>query len=266
MSTIPSSSNHFIAKVIKQAQRGPHSISVFSQEKWEREQVRFIVMSHLPFQVLAHQGLENLVNMAQLAPSQPVLLKPKTARRRLQAMVKEEHRKILSTLPPTAKVSIALDCWTSPFQQAFMAITGYFIDRDWNYREILLGFEPVYGKHSGANLSTVLLELLQQHDIIDRVLAVTTDNASNNHTLVENIQDAIDELELPNQIPIVRIPCLAHVIQLSLRELLGLVKANPQNDITDKHWSETQVQSLRSNRQQRGIISTLAKARLISFF
>ncbi|KAF7174239.1 hypothetical protein CNMCM6106_008367 [Aspergillus hiratsukae] len=89
--------------------------------------------------------------MAQLAPSQPVLLKPKTARRRLQAMVKEEHRKILSTLPPTAKVSIALDCWTSPFQQAFMAITGYFIDRDWNYREILLGFEPVYAVFINAS-------------------------------------------------------------------------------------------------------------------
>jgi hypothetical protein len=41
-----------------------------------------------------------------------------------------------------------------------MAITGYFIDQDWNYREILLGFEPVHGTYTGANLSTVLLERL----------------------------------------------------------------------------------------------------------
>lgn len=105
--------------------------------------------------------------MAQLAPSQPMLLNPKTARRRLQAMVKEEQQSILSTLPLTAKLSIALDCWTSPFQQAFMAVTGYFIDQDWNYREILLGFEPLHGTHSGTNLSTVLLELLQKHNIVD---------------------------------------------------------------------------------------------------
>ncbi|KAJ5264725.1 hypothetical protein N7505_007518 [Penicillium chrysogenum] len=32
---------------------------------------------------------------------------------------------------------------TSPFGQAFMAITGYFLDRDWNYCEVLLGFEHI---------------------------------------------------------------------------------------------------------------------------
>src|SRR5699024_7272557 len=109
--------------------------------------------------------------------------------------------------------------------------------------------------HSGANLSVVLLELFE------KTLAVTADNAPNNNTLMENIQASIDELNLPNQTPVVRIPCLAHVIQLSLRELLGLVKADPQNDITEKQWSETQVQSLRVNQRQKGIISTLSKVR-----
>jgi hypothetical protein len=33
-------------------------------------------------------------------------------------------------LPSGAKLSLALDCWTSPFRQAFMAITGYFLDED----------------------------------------------------------------------------------------------------------------------------------------
>lgn len=41
-----------------------------------------------------------------------------------------------------------------------MAITGYFIDKDWQYREVLLGFEPLHGTHSGANLSSVVLDIL----------------------------------------------------------------------------------------------------------
>jgi hypothetical protein len=61
-----------------------------------------------------------------------------------------------------------------------MAITGYFIDVDWRYREVLLGFEPLHGSHTGVNLSVVLLDILKQHKIEDRVFAVTTDNASNN--------------------------------------------------------------------------------------
>ena len=44
-----------------------------------------------------------------------------------------------------------------------MAITGYFIDVDWNYCEILLGFELIHGSHIGANLSTILFDLLQTH-------------------------------------------------------------------------------------------------------
>jgi hypothetical protein len=41
-----------------------------------------------------------------------------------------------------------------------MAITGYFIDKDWNYREILLGFEPLYERYTGVNLGSVLFDLL----------------------------------------------------------------------------------------------------------
>lgn len=38
-----------------------------------------------------------------------------------------------------------------------MAVTGYFLDKYWNYCEILLGFEPLHGSHAGSHLSTVLL-------------------------------------------------------------------------------------------------------------
>ena len=68
-------------------------------------------------------------------------------------------------LPANSKISITLDCWTSPFGQAFMAITGYFIDMNWVYREVLLGFKPLYGAHTGVNMSGILLETLVDHNI-----------------------------------------------------------------------------------------------------
>ncbi|KAJ5731814.1 uncharacterized protein N7483_006322, partial [Penicillium malachiteum] len=61
----------------------------------------------------------------------------------------DRQQRILRMLPAGSKLSIALGCWTSPFSQAFMAITGYFIDADWVYREGLLDFKPVYGAHTG---------------------------------------------------------------------------------------------------------------------
>jgi hypothetical protein len=92
------------------------------------------------------------------------------------------------------------------------------------------------------------------------VLAVTTDNASNNKTLVDSLHHSIEALNLPDSTRAVRIPCLAHVIQLSLKDLLGLMKANPNNDTTDTVWSEEENKSaLEKARSEKGIIYTLAK-------
>jgi hypothetical protein len=139
----------------------------------------------------------------------------------LQETTKIQQRKMLDRLPSSTKLSITLNCWTSPFQQAFMAITGYFIDDEWNYREILLGFEPLHGSHLGTNLSTVLFDLLQQYEIIDHVLSITIDNASNNVILMESIQDSIQSNQISTDTVIIHVPCIMHVIQLSLQKLLG---------------------------------------------
>jgi hypothetical protein len=76
-----------------------------------------------------------------------------------------------------------------------LAVTGYFIDHDWEYQELLLGFEHLSGNHSGMNLSEVLIKLLQQNELTDRVLTITTDNASDDVTLMAYVNVTIQSLE-----------------------------------------------------------------------
>ena len=68
-----------------------------------------------------------------------------------------------------------------------MAIIGYFLDQDWNYCEVLLGFKYLYGSHTSENLSKTVIQLLNNHRITNRILSITTDNATNNNTLMINI-------------------------------------------------------------------------------
>ncbi|KAJ5378259.1 uncharacterized protein N7496_005668 [Penicillium cataractarum] len=105
--------------------------------------ITFIAASRLPFQLIKYPEFRALLEMARLAPCFPKIPTATTVRRHLQEIVEERQYTLLQKLPNSAKLSIALDCWTSPFRQAFMAITGYFIDQEWNYRELLLGFEPL---------------------------------------------------------------------------------------------------------------------------
>jgi hypothetical protein len=60
---------------------------------------------------------------------------------------------------------------------------------------------------------------------------------------------------------IFRVPCIAHVIQLSLNQLLRKMKAKLVNIEVESKWSDARTQSLQSNSRQptRHIVDTLKK-------
>jgi hypothetical protein len=142
-----------------------------------------------------------------------------------------------------------------------MAITGYFIDADWVYREVQLGFKPLHGTHSGANLSAILMKTLTEHGIVDRVFGLTTDNALNNKTLVDTLQQS-----LSGDVNVIPIPYLTQVIQLSLNQLLDRLKAVPLNDTTETTWTDRQVTLAKANAQSREILHTLNKVRYLAIY
>ncbi|KAJ6019888.1 hypothetical protein N7522_000596 [Penicillium canescens] len=230
---------------------------------------RFLILSlhrNYPSDSSSIKNSMIFLSYARLAPTPPSVPSRKVIRERLRSFVIEYQQETLQRLPSSAKLSLALDCWTSPFQDAFMAITGYFIDQEWEYREVLLGFEPLSGTHSGVNLGEVVLQILQKHQITDRVLAVTTDNASNNKTLIAAVNDSIRELQLKTDSTIIQVPCLAHIIQLSLIDLLGKIKASPKNDTAESVWSDERVRLLRARQQKHKIADTLNKVRGLAVY
>ena len=231
---------------------------VFSRDILLKKLLKFITTARLPFRIVEHPEFKDLVEIIQLAQSKIDIPSARSLRRCLDTTVQEQQQSVLSKLQEGSRLSIALDCWTSPFSQAFIAITGYFLDQEWNYREVLLGFEHLHGSHTGGHLSETVFQILQEHGIADRVLSITTDNASNNNTMMTSIQETIQSYGLSNT-SIFRIPCIAHVIQLSLKQLLGKIKANPVNKEAESEWSDERTQSLQSRRPTRQIVDTLKK-------
>lgn len=116
------------------------------------------------------------------------------------------------------------------------------------YREILLGFEELRDAHTGLYLSKILLDVLDQCEIpLDRIIALTSDNASNNNTLSRKLDDVIQGLRSATESShkIARLPCLAHVIQLACKEILTGTKVNPKNDAQITIWNEEESERAR---------------------
>jgi hypothetical protein len=173
-------------------------------------------------------------------------------RERLMELANISRQEMLAQLPQDSQVCLALDCWTSSSQQAFLAITGYFIDANWRRHEFLVSFDPITGSHEGRNLANIVIQALIRDNLSRRILAVTTDNASNNGTLMDALMVSLQqELHERSRIsaeafdPILRnllatqyhIPCLAHVIQLAVNALLKKLRLDAKNEQVERTWN-----------------------------
>jgi hypothetical protein len=115
-----------------------------------------------------------------------------------------------------------------------MAIVAYYITESWKYQEVLLGFEPLHGAHTGRNLAQVVERVLLHFGIADRLFAITTDNASNNSTLRESLEQALmGRHNISWNAEATKINCLAHVLNLSAKALLLGVKVPSEEETSN---------------------------------
>jgi hypothetical protein len=100
-------------------------ITQFNQTAFNDQTLRVIAALRLSFRSLENIELRKWIRMASYARTPPLLMTTGDIQSQLASQVANGQHSILALLPPTAKISIAIDCWTSPNHLAFMAITGY---------------------------------------------------------------------------------------------------------------------------------------------
>ncbi len=131
------------------------------------------------------------------------------------------QEELFTDLGAHTKVSLALDSWTCPGNRfGFMAIVAYYVSTDWQYRQVLIGFERLSGAHTGVNLAAVVAQVIMQYKLSGRLFAVTADNASNNKTLRRALESKLSDLGTSWRADAITVNCLAHVLNLSARALL----------------------------------------------
>lgn len=77
--------------------------------------------------------------------------------------------------------------------------------------------------------------------------------------------DALKE-SMSEDVTLIRVLCLIYMIQLSLNELLGYIKACPLNELTDTRWNEQRSLSMCTNSGKIDIAYTLSKVIYIPQF
>src|SRR4051794_24313111 len=94
----------------------------------------------------------------------------------------------------TTKVALTTDIRTSSHNHTFyLGITMHYIDNNWDLKKCILDFIPIEGSHSSRLILGKIINLLQEFNLNNRIISLTTDNGSN---MLACGRDLANELEI----------------------------------------------------------------------
>jgi len=89
-----------------------------------------------------------------------------------------------------------------------------------------LDFDEVLEAHSGEHLAEILLKVLEEYKIADKLSYITSDNASNNISMVKELERLLEEHDIEWDHTKYHIPCLTHVINIAVQKFLASIKSD----------------------------------------
>ncbi|EUC67758.1 hypothetical protein RSOL_560480, partial [Rhizoctonia solani AG-3 Rhs1AP] len=113
-------------------------------------------------------------------------------------------------------VHIAVNGWTSPTSESYLGIVVIWYNKPRIYR-CILEFIRLTSAHTGAYLAERIASCLQRYGLENRILAACLDNASNNLTLVQNLERLTPHFHGERSYA----RCLAHVINLMAKAFMS---------------------------------------------
>jgi len=139
----------------------------------------------------------------------------------------ESHFKALrlELADAVGKVSFTADLWSDKNLRSYLCITAHWIARNKRSSQLelktaLIAFHNVTGKHDGANLAAVVLQLLDRAGITALVGWFTLDNAANNNTFVAALEGLLKARDIDFCAVENRIMCFAHIINICCQHLV----------------------------------------------
>ena len=113
---------------------------------------------------------------------------------------------------------------------------------------MFLEFESITDWETDKNFSIIILKVFTEHELLNCVLAVITDNAENNKILTEAVYNVLKLLSTDKLISdsalkqMLRVhqylSCLVHVIQLTVNDMFTVMKTQSINDEIIRNWEK----------------------------
>jgi hypothetical protein len=216
--------------------------AVYSHDVFREALAKWIVATDQPFTAVDHPSFQELVYLLHPDAKLP---SNDTARRDIAKLFKEEKERVGALLRDAPGcLSFTADVWTSPNGLAFLGITVHWIDWNWKIHSLLMDIPPISGKHTGENLSGIFQRACDEFGVLHKLLAVTTDSASNNNTFMRSLKEECQRRGILFDHESRHVRCMAHVIHLAVGDFLNALNSMPED--SENAYGENYIPDPRS--------------------
>ena len=134
-------------------------------------------------------------------------------------------------------VCLTSDIWSGKAKDDYLSVVAHYINLDWQLEKKVLGLVLIDCSHNGQNIADRVASVLGEYGVLEKVFAVTLDNASSNVSAMRMLRPILSkylDLEVPVEDP--RHPetaittmflhqrCACHIINLIVKEALDYLK------------------------------------------
>lgn len=108
--------------------------------------------------------------------------------RTLAAQLRTKHQTILSEIQIKLEkscetIALTLGRWTSPDGGGILAVSGTWLDENFNFNSQLLYFNKIHCAHSDEHVASIVFLTLVNFNLCEKLISVSVDNSPNNSTL-----------------------------------------------------------------------------------
>ena len=162
---------------------------------------RFVAKDMRPIALIEGEGFSDFVRA--LDPSYEIPSR-KHIMSKLSDLYAVLRGNVESKLREAQFVSVTLDFWTSHATESYLGVTVHLISADWVLKTYILQTRNVKGHHTAEYVAECIRHVTVEWEIPDKLCGITTDNARN-------------IVAAARQLPWIRIPCVAHTLQLAVK-------------------------------------------------
>lgn len=198
--------------------------------------VDWIIDDARPFAIVSTDSFRNMIRASN--PETEVPDRKKVADEAKKRLGKLQGQMISLVKSRQSKVALTTDIWTSIANKSYVAVTGHFIGTDGAIVHTLLDFQFFPHPHAGPDINNILQCVVLDFKLKDKVAAITTDNASNNITMMEYLE------RTTGTIGVSHVRCMPHILHLVVTSGLTVIKT-----IVDKARSLSKSLRVKSRTQ-----------------